>query len=151
MKLNVHVKIAALALIVVGARSAGAGYKYLLADASRTRTQIDTTDARGTKGRIAIGVDNWIGYFPLCSDEMRKRMRSRRLRARCEDDKADYAKRFAALKSGELQFAVATVDAYLLNGAGSGISRRDRRGDRRVQGRRRDRRVEGQGRLTSTR
>ena len=32
---------------------------------------------------------------------------------RCDDDKADYPKRFANLKSNALQFAVATVDAYL--------------------------------------
>ena len=36
-----------------------------------------------------IGVDNWIGYFPLCSGEMRKRMRTARDVTVCEDDKAD--------------------------------------------------------------
>ena len=71
--MNIHVKIAA-ALVVVGIVIA-AGFKFLW-PLFEARAQIDTTDARGTKGRIAIGVDNWIGYFPLCSDEMRKRMRT---------------------------------------------------------------------------
>ena len=68
-----------------------------------------------------IGVDNWIGYFPLCSDEMRKRMRTAGYVLHCEDDKADYPKRLRTLKSNELQFAVATVDAYLLNGPAAGF------------------------------
>ena len=116
--MNVHVKIAA-AIVVLGLLAA-AGYKYLW-PRFEARAQIDTTDARGTKGRIAIGVDNWIGYFPLCSDEMRKRMRTAGYVLHCEDDKADYPKRFANVKSNQLQFAVATVDAYLLNGPAAGF------------------------------
>lgn len=112
--MNIHVRIAT-GLLVAGTLAA-LGYKFawpLVED----RMQIDTTDARGTKGRIVIGVDNWIGYFPLCSDELRKRMRASGYVLHCEDDKADYAKRLADLKSGQLQFAVATVDAYLANGS----------------------------------
>lgn len=116
--MNIHVRVAAV-LLLLGAL-AGAAYKFVWPRVE-SRLQIDATDARGTKGRIVIGVDNWIGYFPLCSDEMRKRMRAAGYVLRCEDDKADYRRRFDALKSGELQFAVATVDAYLANGAGSGF------------------------------
>lgn len=116
--MNVHVKIGA-GLLVVGALAVAA-YAFVW-PIVESRMQIATTDARGTKGRIVIGVDNWIGYFPLCSDELRKRMRAAGFVVRCEDDKADYAKRFAALKSGEINFAAATVDAYLVNGAASGF------------------------------
>lgn len=116
--MNIHIKIAA-ALIVLGVLI-GAAYKFLWPQ-FEARRQIDTTDARGTKGRIAIGVDNWVGYFPLCSDEMRKRMRTAGYVLHCEDDKADYPKRFANLKSNQLQFAVATVDAYLINGPAAGF------------------------------
>ena len=116
--MNIHVKIAA-ALVVLGLLAA-AGFKFLW-PLFEARTQIDTSDARGTKGRVVIGVDNWIGYFPLCSDEMRKRMRTAGYVLHCDDDKADYPKRFANLKSNSLQFAVATVDAYLINGAPSGF------------------------------
>lgn len=116
--MNVHVKIGA-SLLVVGALAVAA-YAFVW-PMIESRMQIATTDARGTKGRIVIGVDNWIGYFPLCSDELRKRMRVAGYVVRCEDDKADYAKRFSALKSGALNFAVATVDAYLANGGASGF------------------------------
>ena len=114
--MNIHVRIAT-GLLLVGALL-GLGYKFLWPKFDAQR-QADTTDARGTKGRIVVGVDNWIGYFPLCADEMRKRLRVQGYVLRCEDDKADYAKRFANLKSGQLQFAVSTVDAYLSNGATS--------------------------------
>lgn len=79
--------------------------------------QLATSDAKATKGTIRIGVDNWIGYHPLCSDEMRKRMRRSGYLMQCEDDNADYAERMNKLKKGKLEFAVATVDSYLLNGA----------------------------------
>jgi outer membrane protein OmpA-like peptidoglycan-associated protein/ABC-type amino acid transport substrate-binding protein len=113
---NIHVRIAT-GLLLLGT-VLGLGYKFLWPQFD-LRRQADITDARGTKGRILIGVDSWIGYYPLCGDEMRKRLRVQGYVLQCEDDKADYAKRFSHLKSGRLQFAVSTVDAYLSNGAGS--------------------------------
>lgn len=81
------------------------------------RLQRETSDASVIHGVIRIGMDNWIGYFPLCSQEMVRRMRQQGYALRCEDDQADYAKRFKRLAAGELELAVATVDSYLLNGA----------------------------------
>ncbi len=78
--------------------------------------QKQTSDARATKGKILIGVDNWIGYYPLCSKVMRKHMYRIGYQLECVDDKADYALRMKKLKKSDLQFAVATVDSYLLNG-----------------------------------
>ena len=69
------------------------------------------------RGTLAVGTDNWIGYFPLCSTPMAKRMRKAGWVLRCENDNADYRARFQRLESGEIQFAVATVDSYLLSGA----------------------------------
>ncbi len=83
--------------------------------------QRGTSDAAAIEGTISVGVDNWVGYFPLCSPAMKKRMRDRGWALRCEDDNADYAARMARLAGGELQFAVATVDSYLLNGAAEGF------------------------------
>lgn len=77
----------------------------------------NTSDAASTKGKIRIGMDNWAGYFPLCSPKMKKAMRASEWQLVCEDDQADYRSRFNKLRSGELDFAVGTVDAYLLNAA----------------------------------
>ncbi len=112
--MNAHVKYA-LTIVVLGLVFIGAAkYGWPI---WQERTQRATSDARDTKGKLRIGVDNWIGYFPLCSGEMQKRMRVAGYVLVCEDDKADYATRMQRLKDGTLQFAVATVDAYLLNGA----------------------------------
>lgn len=116
--MNIHARVA-VGLIVVGALAA-VGYK-LLWPRFEAQLQIETSDARGTKGRIVIGVDNWVGYYPLCSSEMRKRMRTAGYVLHCEDDQANYAKRFDDLRAGRIQFAVSTVDAYLINGQASGF------------------------------
>jgi hypothetical protein len=57
--------------------------------------QIDkrTSDASGVTGTLRIGVDNWVGYLPLCSKELRTRMHAAGYRLQCTDDSADYAAR----------------------------------------------------------
>ena len=108
-----HVKVV-LALVVAGVLAMLA-YR-VLAPLFEERQQLSTSDAGAAKGKLVIGVDNWIGYFPLCSSEMRRRMRQSGYALQCVDDNADYPGRMQALEKGELQFAVATVDSYLLNG-----------------------------------
>lgn len=80
------------------------------------RNQRTTSDAVHTKGQLRVAVDNWIGYFPLCSSEMKGEMHRAGWLLECVDDKADYKGRMSALAKGEYEFAVATVDSYLLNG-----------------------------------
>lgn len=111
--MQTHSKI--VIIIIVLGLSGIVAYKYAL-PLLESKQQMDTSDAHSTKGKINIGVDNWIGYFPLCSSEMRKRMRRAGYLLQCNDDKADYNSRFKQLKNEDLQFAVATVDSYLLNG-----------------------------------
>ncbi|MCI4625983.1 MAG: phosphate ABC transporter substrate-binding/OmpA family protein [Candidatus Magnetoovum sp. WYHC-5] len=80
------------------------------------KKQIETSDAKATKGSIFIGVDNWIGYYPLCSKEMKTRMRSGGYKLECVYDSANYVERIKQLKKGALNLAAATVDSYVLNG-----------------------------------
>lgn len=80
-------------------------------------TQRQTSDASATKGTLRIGMDNWVGYFPLCSPPMQRRIHEAGYLLKCDNDDADYPRRFRRLRDGDLQFAVATVDAFLLNGA----------------------------------
>jgi outer membrane protein OmpA-like peptidoglycan-associated protein/ABC-type nitrate/sulfonate/bicarbonate transport system substrate-binding protein len=99
-------------LVVIGA----VGVKLVL-PLFEDRQQKITSDATKTKGKIKIAVDNWIGYFPLQSQEMKQYMRKAGWNLICEDDHANYDQRMARLKAGEIDFAVATVDSYILNGA----------------------------------
>jgi outer membrane protein OmpA-like peptidoglycan-associated protein/ABC-type nitrate/sulfonate/bicarbonate transport system substrate-binding protein len=80
------------------------------------RLQKGSSDASSTLATLRVGTDNWIGYFPLCSPGMKRNLRQAGYQLQCVDDQADYPSRFKKLGKGELQFAVATVDSYLLNG-----------------------------------
>jgi outer membrane protein OmpA-like peptidoglycan-associated protein len=79
------------------------------------RADRSTSDASGVKQTLRIGVDNWVGYLPLCSKELRTRMHAAGFRVQCSDDSADYAARMKRLRQGEIEFAVTTVDAFLLH------------------------------------
>lgn len=83
--------------------------------------QQKTSDAQATRGKITVAYDNWIGYFPLCSPRMKAGLRRAGWILDCVDDKADYAARMKRLKDGSLNFAVATVDSYILNAASLGF------------------------------
>lgn len=96
-------------LVIIGARYA----LPLLQDT----LQRQTSDAQTTRGTLSLGVDNWVGYLPLCSQPMVANMRRSGYVFSCENDNADIQKRFERLQSGDLDFAVATVDSYLTLGS----------------------------------
>lgn len=107
---------AKFALIILAVGMVATGVWKFLQPKLVDMAQLSTTDASGKKGNIEIGVDGWVGYFPLCSPEMKKRLYQAGYGLKCHDDAADYKDRFNKLKKGDYQFAVATVDSYLLNG-----------------------------------
>ena len=109
--MKLHAKLA-IALTVVGI-IAIASFRFLqpILDSA---SQADVSDV-GSKGTITIGIDGWVGYFPLCSPEMKRNLNREGYGLKCTDDAADYSERFRRLKGGEYDFAVATVDSYLLN------------------------------------
>ena len=80
------------------------------------KNQRATSDAVHTKGKIRLAVDSWIGYFPLCSSEMKGEMHRAGWLLECIDDKGDYPARMAGLAEGKYELAVGTVDSYLLTG-----------------------------------
>ncbi len=106
----------AFLVFVVGGAVLLVGY-YFLEPVVSQRLQEQATDARDTRGTITIGVDSWVGYFPLCSPELRRRLRAEGYILRCIDDEANLATRMARLASGEIGFAVTTADAFLTAGA----------------------------------
>lgn len=80
------------------------------------RAQKVTSDAKATKGTIRIASDNFMGYFFVRSPELKKAMRRAGWILDIEDDGANYAQRMQKLANEEIDFAVCTVDAYVLNG-----------------------------------
>jgi outer membrane protein OmpA-like peptidoglycan-associated protein/ABC-type nitrate/sulfonate/bicarbonate transport system substrate-binding protein len=111
--MNSHSKIA-LVVLLFGAIGI-LGYWY------RDKTTVEnafvaSSDAGNTQQRIRIGVDSWVGYYPLCSGILKKRLREIGYSLECTDDKADMASRMKKLAAGELEFAVATADSYVVAG-----------------------------------
>lgn len=108
-----HAKLAILFLFI---GMIGVGLWRFIEPMLADMDQVSSSDASGKKGTIHIGMDGWVGYFPLCSPEIKKRLHRAGYGLKCVDDAADYQDRFKKLKKGDYQFAVATVDSYLLNG-----------------------------------
>ncbi len=95
---------------------AGAVCVKFMAPYIEDRQQRLTSDAAKTKGTLRIDLDNWTGYYPLRSQEMRKQLRKSGYLLEVTDDNADYTTRMKRLEQGDIDFAVATVDSYILNG-----------------------------------
>lgn len=106
--------IGAIILLVVGILMV-AGV-YFLTPMIKDHQQATSSDAKGTKGTLTVAMDNWIGYAPLCSLEMKRLMKNSGYAWNCDDDKADYVKRMQAVKERKIQFAVGTVDTDVLTG-----------------------------------
>lgn len=87
----------------------------------RERHQRAASDAALQKGEIKGRCDEWVGYFPLMSQRMKNAMAESGYRFKCEDDGATYAERMEALKNGNIDFAVATDDSYIVNAAKRGF------------------------------
>lgn len=109
-----HVKIAT-GLFVVGA-IALSGY-WFWNEKKVENAFFQTSDAAGAKDKIRIAVDSWVGYYPLCSALLKRRLREVGYSLECVDDGADYPGRIQALERGEYDFIVATVDSYMATGA----------------------------------
>lgn len=105
--------IGVLLLLVVGvAAIVGA---WLLLPYFKEKEQRQTSDSGKLQGKITLALDNWIGYFPLQSPEMKAAMRREGWQLVTENDEADYHRRMERLQKGEIDLAVATVDSFLLN------------------------------------
>ena len=108
-----HAKFA-MTLLLVGVVALG-GYWYWNEKKVENAFFL-SSDSAGTRDRIRIAVDSWVGYYPLCSAGLKRRLREVGYALECVDDQADYAGRMKALADGQYDFAVATVDSYIMTG-----------------------------------
>ena len=105
-----------MGIIILLSVASGAFYTFFSKKQEDIEITYSTSDARNLKGEFTIALDSWIGYFPFRSPVFGKLMRDEGYRVKIIDDKADYGKRMKMLRRGEIDFAVCTVDAYILNG-----------------------------------
>jgi hypothetical protein len=98
--MNTHSKIA-LILLVAGALALGAA--KLVLTFLDSEQSIALSDAKAIKGKITIGTDNWVGYFPLCSKVMKQHLYQQGYALECREDNADYAQRRSMLTSSTVR------------------------------------------------
>ena len=111
--MNKHT-LAAVIVVIVGIM--GIILVKLLIPLFQEQYAYGTSDAKDLKGEITIALDSWIGYFPLQSPVYRKLMRDEGYRINVVDDQANYPRRMEDLQKGKTDFAVCTIDSYLING-----------------------------------
>lgn len=106
--------ITAIAAVVVLGVSA-VGLRFFRTEIETVVMQ-QTSDAASIAATFTVGGDPWIGYAPLGSAALQASLRTEGIDFRYESpDVVDYAERMRQVRDGELDFAVATVDANLLN------------------------------------
>jgi len=69
---------------------------------------------------LTMRLDSFSGYAVLRSDAFREDLKRQGVRLELEDDQADYGARLKALKRGQAQMAVFTIDALIAAGADLG-------------------------------
>jgi len=74
-----------------------------------------TSELPPTNRTITILGDEWLGYFVLRSIDFQRRMAEEGIRVRFRME-PDFDTRIEALKDGDAEFIVATLDSYLTNG-----------------------------------
>ena len=80
------------------------------------RIEAGSSDSRYDH-RLRLRLDSFSGYAILRSNEFSQELSKRSIKVVLEDDEADYLGRLRSLQSGEVQFAVFTIDALLKTSA----------------------------------
>ncbi len=103
---------------------AAAGWKLLVApareraakeaedEAARQRLKQTSAESRYDH-HLRLALDSFSGYAVFRSQEFRNELSKKRIKLELVDDGADYPQRIRALKSGDVQMAVFTVDALV--------------------------------------
>ena len=73
----------------------------------------NTSSDSAYKSHVRFGIDGFSGYCAIRSNDFERDLRSKGRKVELEDDGADYLARLTALKSGDLDMAVFTVDALV--------------------------------------
>jgi outer membrane protein OmpA-like peptidoglycan-associated protein/ABC-type nitrate/sulfonate/bicarbonate transport system substrate-binding protein len=111
--------IAALVWCVILA-SLGVAYKFWVHPHLSKRLKEATSSPSRYKDELVLALDSFSGYCILRSEAFKQELRDRGIRLSVEDDKADYAARLDALRTGRVQLAVFTIDSLITAGARAG-------------------------------
>lgn len=98
----------------------GAAYKFWVHPHLSKKLKDVTGSTSRYKDELVLAADSFSGYCVLRSEAFRQELRDRKIKLSVEDDKADYAARLEALRSGKVQLAAFTIDSLITAGARAG-------------------------------
>jgi outer membrane protein OmpA-like peptidoglycan-associated protein len=90
-----------------------AAYRILIYPRHRNRLLSGTGSSSHYRLTVDFALDSFSGYAILRSPEFHDQLAQKRIRMNLVDDGADYVARIEAIKSGNVQLAVFTIDALL--------------------------------------
>jgi outer membrane protein OmpA-like peptidoglycan-associated protein/ABC-type taurine transport system substrate-binding protein len=102
-------------IVLIG--GAAVAYKYLLHPTIENRLKRETGSESRYTDEIKLALDSFSGYGIFRSDNLQRRLGDRGIRLTLADDEADYSRRIKALKDGDVDMAVFTVDSLVAAGA----------------------------------
>ena len=104
-------------LIIIGI--IGLAYKFLVEPriSNKRKKLVEKTSTQRYDHEIKVAHDSFPGYAILRSDAVKNLLDRHSIKLTFIDDKADYVRRARDLKSGKVQMAVFTIDAYLKAGS----------------------------------
>ncbi len=119
-KSGVGILLAAVTwLVLLGL--AAVGYKYFLHPTVEKRLNRQTGSSSQYRHEVRVAVDSFSGYCLLRSEELQSRLKKQGIRLAIEDDGADIPGRLKAMKDGDVDLGVFTIDSLLLAGENAGV------------------------------
>jgi outer membrane protein OmpA-like peptidoglycan-associated protein/ABC-type nitrate/sulfonate/bicarbonate transport system substrate-binding protein len=98
----------------------GAAYKFWVHPHLSKKLKEATGSTSRYKDELVLAADSFSGYCVLRSDAFKQELRDRGIKLSVQDDKADYAARLDALRSGKVELAAFTIDSLITAGAKAG-------------------------------
>ena len=98
----------------------GGAYKFWVHPHLSKKLKDVTGSASRYKDELVLAADSFSGYCVLRSEAFKQDLRDRQIKLSVQDDKADYAARLEALRSGNVQLATFTIDSLITAGARAG-------------------------------
>src|SRR3989339_939485 len=109
---NLGAGLFVLVLIVIF----GVAFKFLIYPKIQSRLVESTSASASYTSEMNVCGDSFAGYAIVRSPAMKRELASQGIRFNWKDDAADYLARAKALRNGDCDFAVNTIDADLVTG-----------------------------------
>lgn len=98
----------------------GVAYKFWVQPQLSKKLTQATGSSSHYRSDLVLAADSFSGYCVLRSEAFTQELRGRQIKLTVADDKADYAARLEALRTGKVQLAAFTIDSLITAGARAG-------------------------------